>query len=336
MIRIISVLSLLMFTAFAANLANANQTKIDDKQLRALAKEHNITPIKPAKISNPAKVALGKKLYHDTMLSGDNTISCASCHMLDKGGTDQLTTSKGIKSQLGPINSPTVYNSAGNFVQFWNGRAKDLKEQALGPVENPLEMGDTWDNVVKKISENKEYKAEFDKLYKGKITKENVVDAIAAFEETLATPDSDFDLFLKGKDDAISADAKQGFAYFVETGCVSCHNGSNLGGNSYQPMPESYFKERGGKITDADLGRFTVTKDESDKFMFKVPMLRNIEVTPPYFHDGKVKTLDKAVKQMAKHQLATDLDSDKTKKIVAFLNTLTGKYEGVPLDAMKK
>jgi cytochrome c peroxidase len=298
---------------------------------QATAQDSDIKPIPQTIVVNDKKAALGEKLYNDKRLSADNTISCASCHDLKKGGTDRLATSTGIKGQKGPINSPTVYNSASNFVQFWDGRARNLQEQALGPVENPLEMGEKWPAVIEKIKADKEYAKAFTEIYGGKITKENTADAIAEFERTLTTPGSRFDEFLSGKKGALTETEKKGYTLFNDKGCTSCHSGTYLGGNSYQTMNPDYFKDRGGKITDADMGRFNVTKKEEDRHMFKVPMLRNIAETAPYFHDGSVKTLEQAVKLMSKYQLGAELSNDEAKAIAAFLKTLTGKYK----DALK-
>lgn len=318
--------ALIMTTAFYGALLLAAGT--------AQATEIEIQPVPREVKVNAEKAALGEKLYHDTKLSVDGTISCASCHDLKKGGTDQAVVSTGVKGQLGPINSPTVYNSANNFVQFWDGRAKDLAEQALGPVENPKEMGEKWDNVVKKLQADETYAASFKKIYgKDVITKENVADAIAEFEKTLITPDSRFDDYLRGDEKALSALEKKGFELFQDKGCMSCHTGTYFGGESYQAMAEEYFTDR-GNLTDADYGRYNVTKDEADKHMFKVPMLRNVAVTAPYFHDGSKKTLEEAVQAMAKYQLGEELTKEDNQAIVAFLKTLTGKYKGKPLDKM--
>ncbi len=302
----------------------------------AAAAEGDIKPIPQTVKVDAKKAALGEKLYNDTRLSADGTVSCASCHALHKGGTDRLPVSKGIKSQNGPINSPTVFNSEHNFVQFWDGRAKDLKAQAQGPVENPLEMGEKWPNVVEKIKADKDYAAAFKESYGGKITKDTVADAIAQFERTLITPDSRFDEFLRGNEKALSEQEKKGYALFKEKGCIACHSGTYFGGTSYQTLNPDYFTRRGGKITDADLGRFNVTKNEADKHSFKVPMLRNVAETAPYFHDGKVQTLDQAVKLMAKYQLGQDLGEGDTQAIVAFLRSLSGKYNGVPVGQLKE
>ncbi len=301
----------------------------------SFAQEEEIKPIPQTVKLNAKKVALGKDLFHDTRLSKDNSISCASCHDLKKGGTDQLPVSTGVGKTRGPINSPSVYNAEHNFVQFWDGRAKDLKEQAKGPVENAKEMAESWPNVVEKLKKDDTYKAAFTETYGGEITVERIVDAIAEFERSLITPDSRFDAYLRGDGKALTAQEKKGFELFKETGCITCHSGTYLGGNSYQAMNPQYFEDR-GTLTEADHGRYNVTKDEADKHMFKVPMLRNIEVTAPYFHDGSVKSLEDAVRKMAKYQLGMDnMPPADVRAITAFLKTLTGKYEDKPLTRMQ-
>jgi cytochrome c peroxidase len=290
-----------------------------------------INPIPETPPTHSAKAALGNKLFHDKKLSADGTVSCATCHALNTGGVDGLVTSTGIHQQHGKINAPTVYNASHQFVQFWNGRAKDLTEQALGPVENPLEMGDKWDNVVKKIQADSEYQTLFAALEHSVISKETIADAIAEFEKTLDTPRSSFDKFLKGDQKAITDTAKKGYELFQSKGCVACHTGDYLGGAMYQRLNPDYFKDRKTPITSEDEGRFAVTHNEADKYFFKVPMLRNIAITGPYFHDGQVKTLDEAVTKMGKYQLGQDLKPEEVKAIVAFLESLTGTYHGQPL-----
>ncbi|KPK55271.1 MAG: cytochrome B6 [Myxococcales bacterium SG8_38_1] len=271
------------------------------------------------------KVLLGRSLYFDTALSGDGTVSCATCHMLEHGGAEPRKTSIGIGGQIGPINSPTVLNSSYNFVQFWDGRAKDLQEQAAGPVENPSEMGAKWENVVKRLAKNEEYAAAFAKLYEDGITKDNATDAIAEYEKSLITP-SRFDAYLKGDDTAITDAEKQGYATFKEVGCTACHSGINVGGAMFQKLGlvKDYFKDRGTEITEADLGRFNVTKNEAEKHFFKVPTLRNVELTSPYLHDGSRATLEETVKVMGTYQLGRELTAAQVNSIVTFLKTLTG------------
>jgi cytochrome c peroxidase len=284
-----------------------------------------IVPLPDSVEVNMDKVLLGRRLYHDTILSGDGTISCATCHTLDHGGAEPRKTSTGIKGQIGPINSPTVLNSAYNFVQFWDGRAKDLQEQAEGPVANPIEMGANWDEVVEKIKKEGEYAAAFNKLYDDGVTKDNVTDAIAEYEKSLITP-SRFDKFLRGDESAITDEEKKGYATFKEVGCTACHSGIIAGGAMFQKMGlvKDYFADRGTPITEADLGRFNVTKNAADKHFFKVPTLRNVELTPPYLHDGSRETLEETVQVMGKYQLGRELTEEQVKGIAAFLKSLTG------------
>ena len=285
-----------------------------------------IQALSAVKVTEPIKVELGNKLFHEKKLSPDNTISCASCHDLAKGGTDRLPVSIGIRGQKGPINSPTVYNSRYNIKQFWDGRAKDLIEQAAGPVTNPKEMGSNWLYVIKTLKNSPKYVALFNKAYAGQINKQTITDAIASFEETLVTP-SRFDDYLMGDKKALTAQEIKGYQTFKSIGCTRCHNGINVGGNMFMKMGlvKDYFKNRNIPITEADLGRYNVTKQKYDKHVFKVPSLRNIELTAPYFHDGQTKSLSVAVKTMAEFQLGRDLNSIEVRDIVAFLKSLTGK-----------
>jgi cytochrome c peroxidase len=281
----------------------------------------------PAPATDAKKVALGSQLYFDTRLSGDGTISCASCHALDKGGTDApLRTSVGIKGAVGPINAPTVFNSHLHLAQFWDGRAATLEEQAAGPVENPLEMGTTWPEAIERLKAVPYYVTAFQEAYGGEITKEHVTHAIAEYERTLVTP-SRYDRFGAGDVAALTEEERAGLDLFTKIGCTSCHAGPLLGGQSFEKMGtvREYFARRGGDITEADLGRFNFTKREADKHKFKVPTLRNVELTPPYFHDGFAATLEDAVKLMAHHQLGRTLTKDETAKIVAFLKALNGE-----------
>jgi len=279
-------------------------------------------PIKPipneVKV-NAKKAELGKKLFFDPILSKDGTISCTTCHDLQNGGDDGLKFSFGIKGQKGNINSPTVYNAVFNFRQFWDGRAKDLKEQATGPIENPVEMGHSMVAVVETLNQNKMYLKDFNDVYANGITKDNIVDAIAEFEKTLITPDSPFDRYLKGDKEAINEKVKEGYLLFKSKGCILCHHGMNIGGNFYNKF---------GIYEDADtehLGRYNITKREEDKHVFKVPSLRNIALTAPYMHDGRVGTLKEAVELMTRYQLGRYMERGDTEAIVAFLESLTGK-----------
>jgi cytochrome c peroxidase len=282
--------------------------------------------------ADPRKVVLGRRLFHDTALSIDNTLSCASCHALDRGGTDRRVSSLGVRSQVGPINSPTVLNSRYNFVQFWDGRAADLRAQAAGPVANPAEMGNTWPNVVTTLGRSPDYVAAFRESYPaGGLSLENVCDAIATYEETLVTP-SPVDRFLRGDDLALNDEQREGAVLFESVGCTTCHNGINVGGSSFQKMGavRDYFALRGTALTTADAGRFNFTHREADRHFFKVPTLRQVAETGPWFHDGHAATLEDAVRTMGAVQLGRDLDAAQVQRLAAFLRALTGP---VPADA---
>lgn len=290
-----------------------------------------IQPIPPAKITNPAMVELGKKLYFDPRLSRSGFISCNSCHNLSMGGTDNIKSSIGDRWQKGPINSPTVLNSSMNLAQFWDGRARDLKEQAGGPIANPGEMAFTHELAVGVLASIPAYRAEFKQVFKkDEVNIDQITRAIAAFEETLVTPDSRFDQWLKGKKNALTKDELAGYQLFKSSGCIACHNGPAVGGNSFQKMGvvEAY------KASTPAEGRSAVTGKDSDRFNFKVPTLRNVELTYPYFHDGEAATLKQAVDIMGRLQLGRQFDSEENRKLVAFLKTLTGKQPQLTLPVL--
>ena len=277
---------------------------------------------------NPKRVAVGKILFHDTRLSKDNSISCASCHSLEKGGTDNLARSVGINGAIGNINTPTVLNSGFNFVQFWDGRAATLEEQATGPIHNTAEMGSNWQEIISKLSNDGQFTRKFRKAYKNGLTSENIQDAIASYERALITPNSPFDKFLLGDESVIKDEAIEGYYLFKDYGCDSCHQGINIGGNMYQRLGvmDDYFKDR-GNVTDEDYGRFNVTGHESDRYKFKVPSLRNVALTAPYFHDGTAATLPDAVKVMMHYQIGVIPEKKHVEFLVAFLESLTGEIE---------
>lgn len=313
----------LVLTALVAALVGCGQ-KADSAKTAALGKpmtDEPIQPINAANVSNPALVQLGMQLYFDPRLSKSGFISCNSCHNLSMGGTDNLKTSIGHKWNQGPINAPTVLNSSLNVAQFWDGRAADLKEQAGGPIANPGEMGFTHELAVKTLATIPGYVEEFKKVFgTDKITIDEVTKAIAAFEETLVTPNSRFDQWLKGDKNALTAQELQGYELFKNSGCVACHNGPAVGGNSFQKMGvvEPY---KGDSKAE---GRAAVTGKDADRFNFKVPTLRNIEMTYPYFHDGEAKTLSQAVEIMGRIQLGRNFSKEENADIVAFLKSLTG------------
>lgn len=289
--------------------------------------EEPIFPLPPAPQAAGPKFELGQALFHETKLSRDNTVSCATCHDLQKGGVDGLRVSKGIGGHSGAINAPTVFNSALNFRQFWNGRAKNLEEQVEGPIHNPDEMGSTWDDVVAKLKADERYRSLFKDAYGEAPSERRVKDAIAEFERSLVTPNSRFDRYLRGEKNVLTAQELRGYDKFKSYGCIACHQGVNVGGNMYQTMGVmgDYFKDRNTPITDADLGRFTVTGKPADRHVFRVPSLRNIELTAPYFHDGSAKTLPQAIDTMARYQLGLKLNKTDNDAIAAFLKSLTGE-----------
>lgn len=299
---------------------------VDKAEPKPAVAAEPILPLPQTVDVNMDKVVLGRRLFHDGLLSSDGKVSCATCHTLDHGGAEPRKTSVGVKGQVGPINSPTVLNASFNIAQFWDGRAKDLQEQAAGPVANPIEMGETWDNVVKKVGKDKKYAKAFGALYPDGVTQDNITDAIAEYEKSLITP-SRFDAYLRGDQAAITAEEKKGYADFKEAGCLACHVGVLAGGNMYQKMGlvRNYFAERGGEITEADLGRFNHTKNPVDKHFFKVPTLRNVELTSPYLHDGSQDTLEGTVKLMGRYQLGKELSDEQVASIVLFLKSLTGE-----------
>ena len=288
-----------------------------------------LSPLPPAPANIDArKVRLGEEMFHDPRLSADDTISCASCHDLNAGGVDGLEKAVGIGGMKGGINTPTVFNSAYNFKQFWDGRAESLEEQATGPVHNPVEMGSNWPEVVAKLKEDERIRELFEEIYEDGITGDNIVDTIATFERTLVTIDAPFDRYLQGDQGAISEQAAKGYELFMSYGCSSCHQGVNVGGNMYQTMGvlADYFNDR-GNVQDSDMGRYQVTGRDEDRHVFKVPSLRVVKFTAPYFHDGSAKTLEDAVKYMAKYQLGREIPDADVKAIIAFLESLAGEYK---------
>ena len=288
-------------------------------------------PELPGLQATPEQVELGKMLYFETRLSESHTISCNSCHIVGLGGVDMLETSIGHRWQIGGRNAPTVLNAVFNTAQFWDGRARDLEEQAGGPIANPVEMASTHEHVVEMLSAIPGYVEMFAKAFpedSDPISIKNVTDAIALFEATLITPDAPFDRYLKGDENALTPEQREGLQLFVDNGCVACHSGINLGGDQYQPfgvveLPGAEF------LPPGDKGRFEVTKSVSDEYVFKVPSLRNIALTPPYFHTGKSWDLRQAVAVMGASQLGIELTEAEVDKITAFMHALTGEQPEV-------
>ncbi len=293
-----------------------------------LVRDEPIRPLSAVTGLDPARVELGRLLFHDPRLSGDGSVSCASCHDLAGAGTDRRRVSIGIGGQEGEINAPTVFNAALNLAQFWDGRADTLEQQVDGPLGNPVEMGADWDRIVTRLRADPEMRQRFRQIYPDGVTPANIRDAIATFERNLITTDAPFDRWLRGDDQALTPVQLSGYRLFKEYGCISCHQGVNVGGNMYGHMGAmgDYFTARGGEITRADLGRFNVTGREEDKFLFKVPSLRLALLTPPYFHDGSATTIQEAIRTMAKFQLGRQIPDRDVEAIIAFLGSLAGHH----------
>jgi len=287
-----------------------------------LGAEELISPIEDNVAIDLNKALLGKKLFFEKQLSRNNTISCASCHHLDKGGDDNQQFSTGVDNKRGIVNSPTVFNSKYNFVQFWDGRAKNLKEQVSVPIHNPNEMDSNMQEIIAKLKKDPTYITLFKDIYNDTIKEAYIIDAIVEFENALVTPNSRFDRYLKGESTILSHREKSGFELFKSYGCIACHNGINLGGNLFQ---------RVGIVKAMDyeenkyLGLYNVTKDEEDKYFYKVPTLRNIELTAPYLHSGTIVTLQEVVVFMMEYQIGVTPNEKDINEILAFLGTLTGE-----------
>ncbi len=289
--------------------------------------------------ADPGKRQLGFDLFHDARLSANNSVSCMSCHMGMTGGADRRPVSTGINGRLGSVNAPTVFNAAFNFRQFWDGRAFDLDEQALGPLSNPVEMGHDLQAVVDFVANDPAYARQFDAIYPDGVTIENIGNAIAQHTRNMVRGDSRFNAYLDGDKNALSEQEQRGWNRFQEVGCSSCHNGINLGGNSYQRLGVSseYFIERAA--TAADDGLYGRTEREGDRHVFKVPTLHSVALTPPYFHDGSDSDLDEAVQRMAQLQLGRTLPANDVDDISAFLRSTSsqmfaGRGMGMGMDMM--
>lgn len=283
-----------------------------------------ITPIPDVTGLDLGKVALGKRLFHDPGLSSDGSVSCASCHNLKNSGVDNQALSSGVRGQLGTRNTPTVLNSGLLFRLFWDGRAATLEQQAMEVLTSPVEMDNDWDTILDYLKSTGSYQDSFTKIYGDEIvTKDKVSNALAEFQRSLLTPNGAFDRYLKGDDDAIDEQTLRGYQRFKSYGCISCHQGVAVGGNMYEKLGVIIpFKQH-----TPDLGRYQLTGLEEDKYKFKVPSLRNVARTSPYFHDGSISTLEGAVTLMAKHQLGRNLSEQETDDIVKFLQSLNGSVD---------
>ena len=291
-----------------------------------------LKPLPPVPVLDPARVELGRQLFNEPRLSVNNTLSCASCHRLASGGADNQPFSLGFNGKPVPINTPSVFNASLNFKQFWNGRVDTLQAQVEQVVISPVEMGSDWNTVVRNLSALPAYQNAFKQAYPDGVTASNVQNALATYERTLLTPNSRFDQYLLGNTDILTRQEKYGYQRFKDYGCIACHQGVNIGGNMFQKfgVMGDYFKARGNPL-ESDLGRYLLTQDEEDRHVFKVPSLRNVAVTAPYFHDASAKTLEEAVDVMFKYQLGRNPSQEDKDLIIQFLKTLTGEWAGKPL-----
>jgi len=288
--------------------------------------DSNFDVIPNVKIDNMDKYNLGKRLFHDKNLSRDKTTSCASCHDLNLYGTDNHEVYLGVENIKGKLNSPTIYNARFNIAQDGSGRASTIKERAKFSFLNKSEMAGDIKEVIKYIHSDILFYNEFVDVY-GYVSEDSVFDSISYFVENLLTPNAKFDKFLKGDKAALNKDELKGYHLFKKYGCISCHNGRNIGGNMYQKFGIfSEFDHHEGE-DDEIKGRYDVTKNQYDKNVFKVPSLRNIVKTSPYLHDGSISDLQTMIKKMGKHQLGIDIPADDIKFIELFLITLTGELE---------
>lgn len=306
----------------------------DDLMKRAQALFKPVPDKPPALKDNPItaeKVELGKMLYFEPRLSASWLISCNTCHNVGLGGVDLQETSIGHGWQKGPRNAPTVFNAVFNIAQFWDGRAADLKEQAKGPVQAAVEMANKPERVVETLNGIPQYVERFKAAFPGEtdpVTFDNMARAIEAFEATLLTRDAPFDRYLKGDAAALTEQENKGLAMYMDKGCAACHAGVNLGGEGYYPF--GVIEKPGADLLPTtDKGRFAVTRSATDQYVFRAPALRNVALTPPYFHTGKVWDLKQAVAIMGTSQLGVELTGEEAQSIVAFLNTLTGKQPEV-------
>ncbi|MCU7959084.1 MAG: c-type cytochrome [gamma proteobacterium symbiont of Bathyaustriella thionipta] len=303
--------------------------------VQATTQHEPVLPVSVASNFSAKQIHLGEKLFNDPRLSKNGDMPCVSCHQVAFNGAESIPASIENDQQAGHLNAPSVFNAALNFAQSWDGRNASLQQQADGSLQNPKHAAMQWADILYILSQDEEYPGLFKQAFADGIRRENVLNAIAVYEQSLITPDAPFDLWLKGKQNAISAQAKKGYQLFKQHGCIACHQGRNLGGNMFQRFGiykrEEYFANRETPINADDYGRFNVTGKEQDRYVFKVPSLRNVAVTAPYLHDGSISTLQDAVQVMMRHQLGKELSQQDINLIIEFLKTLTGNYQGKPL-----
>ena len=296
-------------------------------------RQEPISPIPLQSLVDHNKANLGERLFFDLRLSSNSELACSSCHQLEAGGDDNVA--KGISNAASQhmINTPSIFNAKFNFRQNWDGSVKTLEQQIDMAVKNHHIFKSSWEDIIATLSQDHEFNNDFDEIYLDGITRENIIEVLVEFEKTLITPNSRFDRYLRNEDDVLTEQEIQGYEDFKELGCISCHQGINIGGNLYQKFGVfyNYIAER-GEISKTDYGRMNISNRQMDAFVFKVPSLRNIAVTAPYLHDGSAETLQEVIAIMGRTQLGRTLTIEETQSIEAFLNTLTGEYKNISLD----
>lgn len=327
---IVTLIPIIYFSWLSKSHSRANTDDVVGTTYHYVQVNSPIQPIPSIASIDRNWYLLGKALFNSTLLSSDNTIACSSCHLVDYGGDDGFAVSTGVKGLQGDRNSPTVLNSTFNIRQFWDGRSASLAEQVAGPIHADNEMASTWNEVIHKLSNDNYFSKTFNNISKQGITAETITLALTIYEQSLITPNAPIDLFLLGNESALSAQQKRGFEKFQSFGCITCHQGVNIGGNIMQKLG------RIGEVPDQllqDKGKFNYTNKETDKHIFKVPSLRNVAQTSPYFHNGSIEKLPDAVKIMAKAQLGVELSELDTQDIVALLQSFSSRPVEVLTDA---
>ncbi len=326
---IIFLVITLLVSVFFLFPGNKSANTLPDKQeTKTPYNKLAILPI-PLKIPHDEqKALLGEKLFHDKNLSPNN-VACATCHQLDKAGIDQLAQSINVKGGYDEMNTLTIFNSVFNFRHSWTGNFKTLEEQLNGVIHNPKHMNSSWSFIKNYLKKQKHYQQAFQKLFSNGITRKNIEDVFIHFEKTLITPNAPFDRYLRGDTNALSEEQKKGYQLFNSYGCIACHQGINIGGNLFARFGiyENPFKEQ-KKLNKIDWGRFSLTQNPQDKHVFRVPSLRNVAKTAPYFHDGRAKSLKAAIKAIGLAQLGREIPQADILMLEAFLHSLTGQYKG--------